>query len=67
VAAPVALGRRVADRARRRRRRGFALGTWAFVPAAVAFVCVAVFAATECGIAGAAASAALFTTSEDPS
>jgi ABC-type multidrug transport system fused ATPase/permease subunit len=46
---------------------GFALGTWAFVPAAVALVCVAVFAATECGIAASAASAALFTTSEDPS
>jgi hypothetical protein len=38
---------------------GFAAGTWAFAPAAVALVGVAVFAAAECGIASAATARAL--------
>jgi glycosyltransferase involved in cell wall biosynthesis len=38
---------------------GFVVGTWALVPATVALVSVAVFAATECGSAGAAAADAL--------
>jgi Na+-translocating ferredoxin:NAD+ oxidoreductase RnfD subunit len=38
---------------------GFAAGSWAFAPAAVAFIALSVFTAAECGIAAAAAADAL--------